>query len=102
MWDPDMQVIGTGGKAFHDKAQQPRQTHAHCTTDPTQRDTLTQQVFNQGTLLVCNDAVFGSGYKLALARFTLMILFAIAAMAFFLVPIRSTLGARVPDDRSCC
>ncbi|MDP9145257.1 MAG: hypothetical protein M3N43_11270 [Actinomycetota bacterium] len=93
---------GTRPQALHDKVQEPCQTDAHGTADPTEGDALAQQVFNQGTLLVCNDTVFGSGHNLSLARFTLMILFAMAGMAIFLVPIRSTLWARVSDDHGCC
>jgi hypothetical protein len=63
--------------------QEPCKTHAHRTADPAQRDALTQQVFNQRTLLVRNEGVFSSGNKLAVARFALVILFAIAGMAIF-------------------
>jgi hypothetical protein len=84
------------------KVRGPRETHAHRTAATTQRGALTQQVFNQRTLLLSNAGVFGSGNKLALVRFTLVILFAIADMAIFVVPVRSTLWARVSDDRGCC
>jgi hypothetical protein len=60
-----------------------------------------QQVFNHGALLVRNATVFGSGHKLALARCTLMVLFAMASMAMFFVPVRSTRWARVSDGHSC-
>ena len=62
-------------------------TDAHGTTDTTQRDALTQQVFNHSALRFRNEVVFGRGPKLALASFTLMILFAVAGMAIFLVPL---------------
>jgi hypothetical protein len=35
-WEPDMEVIGTGRKAFHQKVQQPRETHTDGTADPTE------------------------------------------------------------------
>jgi hypothetical protein len=44
-------------------------------------------VFNQRALLVSNEGVFGRGNKLAVARFTLVNLFAIAGMAIFLIPV---------------
>ena len=69
-----MEVIGTGGKAFHHKVQQPGQTDTHGSADPAERNALTQQVFNDGAPLLRNAAVFGRGNKLAFARFTLMIL----------------------------
>ena len=47
----------------------------------------TQQVFNHSALRFRNEVVFGRGPKLALAGFTLMILFAVAGMAIFLVPL---------------
>jgi hypothetical protein len=98
---PDMEVIGAGSKAFHHNVQKPRQTDTHGTADPTQRDALTQQVFNHGALLVPDATVFGRGHKRALARVTLMILLRMAGMAIFLVPDRSTLWARFSDDHSC-
>jgi hypothetical protein len=100
-WDPDMEVIGAGSKAFHHNVQKPRQTDTHGTADRTQRDALTQQVFNHGALLVPDATVFGRGHKRALARVTLMILLRMAGMAIFLVPDRSTLWARFSDDHSC-
>jgi hypothetical protein len=84
--DPDMEVIGAGGKAFYHKVQQPRQTDTHGTADAAERDALTQQVFNHGALLIRNEAVFSCSHKLAFARFTLMILLSMAGMAIFLVP----------------
>jgi hypothetical protein len=43
-------------------------------------------VCNEGAPLVRNATVFGRGYKLAVARFTLMILLPMASMAIFLIP----------------
>jgi hypothetical protein len=59
-------------------------------------------VFDHSALLVGNATVFGRGDKLALARFTLMILFAMTGVAIFLVPGGSTCWARVSDDHGCC
>src|SRR2546425_8719476 len=100
MWHSDMEVIGTGSKAFHDKMQEPRETDTYRTADTAERDALTQQMFNQSALLVRNATVFGRGHKLALARFALMILFAVASMAIFLVPVRATRWARVSHNHS--
>jgi hypothetical protein len=55
-------------------------------------------MFDLHTLLVCNASVEGVRGKLAAARFTLVILFAMPRMAIFLVPVRSTSWARVSDD----
>jgi hypothetical protein len=95
-----MQVIGTRRTAFHHQVQKPRETDTYRTTDPAPRDALAQQVFNQRALLVRNDVVFGAGHKLASTRFALMILFAGASMAIFLVLVRLTLGARIYHDQS--
>jgi hypothetical protein len=38
----DVEVVGTGRKALHDKVQEPCQTDAHGTADPTERDALAQ------------------------------------------------------------
>jgi hypothetical protein len=51
-----------------------------------------RKAFNQATLLVCNDPIFGSGYKPSLAGFTSMILFAMAGMAIFLVRLAPHAG----------
>ena len=66
--------------------QEPGETDAHRTADPTQRDALTQQVFHHGAPLIRNEALFGRGTLLTFARFTLMILLPMAGMAIFLVP----------------
>ena len=102
MGKPHMEVIGTGPKALHHTMEGPGEADAHRTADTTQRDALAQQVFNHGALLVCTTTVFGRGHKLALARLTLMIVFAMAGMAIFLVPVGSTRWARVSDDYSSC
>jgi hypothetical protein len=44
-------------------------------------------MFHHDAPLLRNAAVFSRGTKLAFARFTLMILFAMAGMAIFLVPL---------------
>jgi hypothetical protein len=85
-WNPDIEVIRAGGKAFHHKAQQLRETGTHGAADSAERDALTQQVFDEGAPLVRNASVFGRGYKLTFARLTLMILLAMAGMAIFLIP----------------
>jgi hypothetical protein len=97
---PHMEVIGTPRKALHHKVQQPRETDLYHTTDPAQRDALAQQMFNQRALLIRNDMAFGAGHKLASTRFALMILFASASMAIFLVSVRLTLWARIYRDHS--
>ena len=96
-----MQMIGARRKAFDHKVQEPRQTDAHGTGNPTQRDALAQRVFNHGALLASDASVFSCGHKLALARFTPMILLRMAGMTIFLVPDRSTVWARLSDDHGC-
>jgi len=95
-----MEVVGTRRKALHHKVQQPRETDTYRTTNPAQRDALAQQVFNQRALLVRDDVVFGAGHKLASTLFTLMILFAGAGMAIFLVLVRLTLWTPIYHDHS--
>ena len=73
---------------------------ANGTADPAQRDALAQQVLNQRALLVRNNVVFGAGHKLASTRFALMILFAGARMAIFLVLVRLTLWAGISHNHS--
>jgi hypothetical protein len=97
-----MEIIGAGGNAFHHTVQEPRQTDAHGTANPTQRDALAQQVFNHGALLAPDATVFGRGHTRALARLTLMMLLSMAGRAIFLVPDRSTVRARLSNDHGCC
>jgi len=85
-WELDMEVLGTGRKAFHHKVQEPRETDTDGTADPAQRDALPQQVFYPRAPLIRNEAVVGRGTKLAFARFALMILLSMAGMTIFLVP----------------
>src|SRR5262249_31147517 len=101
MWHPDMEVIGTGGKALHHKMQQPGQTNTHGAADAAERDALTQQVFHHRALLIRNVTVVGRGHKLPLARFTLMVLLPMAGLAIVLVPDGSTRWARISDDHGC-
>jgi hypothetical protein len=58
--------------------------------------------FNQRAPLVSHDRVFGSGNELVSVPFTVMILFAMAGMTIFLVPVRSTRWACASDDLSFC
>lgn len=90
-----------GRKAFHHTVPEPREADPPV-RHPASGSTLAQQARNQRTLLVSNDRVFGSGNKLAVARFRLMVLFAMAGMTSFLVPVRSTLWACVSDDDGFC
>ena len=81
-----MQMIGAGREAFHQKVQEPRETDAHGTAEPTECDALPQQVFHPRAPLIRNEVVVGRGTQLAFARFALMILLTMAGMALFLVP----------------
>jgi hypothetical protein len=63
-WELDMEILGTGRKAFHHEVQEPRETDTHGTADPAQRDALTQQVFHHSAPLIRNEAVVGHGTKL--------------------------------------
>ena len=96
-----MQVIGTSRETFHQKVQQPGETHADGPADPTEGDALAQQLFDPPALLVRNAPVDGVRSKLAAARFTLMVLFPMAGMAIFLVPMRSTGWAYISDNQGC-
>jgi hypothetical protein len=91
-WNPDMEVIRAGSKAFHHKVQQPRETDAHGAADFAERDALTQQVFHEGAPLVRNATVFGRRDNLTFARLTLMILLTMAGMAMFLIPVDPHVG----------
>ena len=77
-------MTGAAGKAFHHEVQQPRQADAYSAANPAQGETLAQQVSYQGSPLLRNNGIVGTGAKLALAIFTLMILFAIMGMAILL------------------
>jgi hypothetical protein len=96
-----MQVIGTRRETFHQKVQQPGETHPNGTADPTEGDALAQQLLDPQALLGRNASVKGVRRKLAMARFTLMVLFAMAGMAIFLVSVRSTRGAYIADTHGC-
>jgi len=82
-----MEVIGAGGKAFHQKMQEPGETDAHGTTDPAEREALAQQLFDPQALLRRNAPVEGVRGQLAAARCTLMILLPMAGMTIFLVSV---------------
>jgi hypothetical protein len=100
-WELHMQVIRARRKAFDHKVQEPRETDAHGTADPTEGDTLAQQVFDLHALLMGNALVNSISRKLAAARFTLMILLPVTGMAVFLVPGRSPCWARISDNHGC-
>jgi hypothetical protein len=57
---------------------------------------------HQGALLVRNDAAFGSGNHLAVTRFTLLLVCAMAGMSIFLRPVRSTRWACMSDEHGGC
>ena len=82
-----MEIFRTGRKALHHTVPEPRETDTHGTADPAQRDALPQQVFHPRAPLIRNEAVVGRGTKLAFARFALMILFSMAGVTVFLVPV---------------
>jgi hypothetical protein len=82
-----MEILGTGRKAFHHKVQEPCETDTDGTADPAERDALPQQVFYPPAPLIRNEAVVSRSTKLAFARFALMILFSMAGVTVFLVPV---------------
>jgi hypothetical protein len=84
-WVLGMEIIGTSRQTFHHKVQEPRETPADGTANPTERDTLASEMFDLHALLVENAAVQGVGGALAMARFTLLMLFAMAGMTIFFV-----------------
>jgi hypothetical protein len=67
--------------------QEPRETDAHGPTDPAERDAFAQQVLDPSALLGRNALVYRVPGKLALARFALMVLFAMTGMTIFFVPL---------------
>jgi hypothetical protein len=97
-----MEVIGAGCKAFRHKVQQPRETHADSTADPTEGDTLAEQVFNLHALLGRNTPVQDIRRELVATRFTLVILLPMTGMAVLLVPVCSTCWTRISDDHGGC
>src|SRR5262245_19398144 len=100
-WEPHMQILRTGGEALHHEVQQPSEANAHSTTDPTQRDALTQQAFHHDALPLRNMTIVGHSDKLPRTRTTLMVLFVMPAMAIFLILGGSTRGARLSHDHGC-
>ena len=77
-------MIGPRRTALYHAVQQPGETDAHGTTDPAERETLAQHVFNQCAPLVSHDGSINAGTQLALACFILMMLFTMVGMAIFL------------------
>jgi hypothetical protein len=71
------------------------------TAERAERDPLAQEMFDLHALLVWNAPVQGVRGQLAMARLTLMMLFALAGMAIFLVSVRSIRWAGVSDGHSC-
>jgi hypothetical protein len=67
-WELDMEVLGTGRIAFHQKVQQPRETHADGTADPAERDALAQQMLDPSAVLGRDAPVYRVPGKLALAQ----------------------------------
>jgi hypothetical protein len=82
-----MLIIRTAANHSTMKCKSPGETDTDGTGDPALQDALMQQVCNHGALLVRNKVVFGCGHKLALARFTLMVLFAMTGMRFCCLPV---------------
>jgi hypothetical protein len=85
-------MVGTRRKALDHTVQEPGEADAHGTADTAQRDALAQQVCNQGALLVRNATVFGSGHKLALARFTVRFCLPWWVWPFFLYRVDPHVG----------
>jgi len=96
-----MQVLGTSRATFHQKVQQPGETHPNGTADPTEGDALAQQLLDPQALLGRNASVQGGRRQLAMARFTWMVLGAMAGRAIFLVSLRSTRGAYISGTHGC-
>ena len=66
-WQLNMYLIGTSGKAFDYKVQEPRKIDTHRPTDTAQRHALMQQVLNQRALLIRDEALIGTDHQLASA-----------------------------------
>ena len=82
--------------------QEPGETDADGTADPTEGDAFAQQLFDAPTLLRRNTPVEGVRRKLTATCFTLVILFPMTGMTILLVPVRSTCWTRVSEDHGGC
>lgn len=97
-----MHVIGACRNTCDEKVQEPRETDAHGTADPTEGDALAPQWFDPQALRGCTTPVERVRSHLTVTHCTLTTLFPMAGMAIFLRPGRSTRGARLSDDHGCC
>ena len=91
-------MLGSRLELFDHEVQKPPETYAYRTTDPTQRDALQQQSFNEGTLFLRDKGIFWGADKRSATHFAAVILFAGMSVAIFLVPRRSTLGTYFSRD----
>src|SRR5712692_11360760 len=74
------------------KLQEPLKTDAHRAADPTQRDSLQEEAFNQRALFRGDHRIVWSKNKGPATQFTAVILFPGMDMAVSLKPYCSTLG----------
>ncbi len=71
-----MKVIGGRTKPLDHELQEPAEPHAHRTADPAQRESLQEQPFNEGALLLGDHLVFWIKDKGPATPFTAVILLA--------------------------
>ena len=81
-----MKVIGGRTKPLDHELQEPAEPNAHCTADPTQRDSLEQVSFNERALLLSDHLSFWIEDKGPATQFTAVILFPGMDMAVSLKP----------------
>jgi hypothetical protein len=79
-------MLGCRLEPFNHKLQEPPETDAHCTADPTQRDSLEQEPFNEGALRLSDHRICGIKHKGPATEFTAVILFPGMDMAVSLKP----------------
>jgi len=66
--------------------QEPREPYAHCTADPTQRDSLEQESFNEGALLFGDHWMFWIEDKGTTTQFAAVVLLPCMNMPVSLEP----------------
>src|SRR5262249_39721654 len=83
-----IQMLRSRLESHDHKLQEPLQPNAHCAADPTQRDSLQQQSFNQRALFFGDDRIRWRQHKGPATEFATVILFARMNVAVSLEPHR--------------
>jgi hypothetical protein len=83
-------MVGSRIKAVAHKVQEPSDTDPHRTADATQRDSLAQESFDQGALLIRDHVIVWEEDKDTPTDLTFVVLFARVNVAVPLILPRST------------